>query len=197
MKTRRWLRMSTGNTRRGGWPLSRLSQPVRFCFDFSSVFLIWHGVWFCDCYPHVGGADFQDFYRQCDPGDLIFSVSSSFCFGICEQIWIFPNFRESLANCNDLRWFLWWRHKQRFFRWFADKRENLCLYGLPNGEWEVNEPGDEVPPKLPEPILGINVARDALEKKDWICQVAIHSDSWLIAIASFLGAKFRFDKYDR
>ena len=42
-------------------------------------------------------------------------------------------------------------------------RENLCLYGHPNGQWSVELPAEEVPPELPEPALGINFARDGME----------------------------------
>lgn len=40
------------------------------------------------------------------------------------------------------------------------ERENLCLYGHPDGNWSVDLPTEEVPPELPEPVLGINFARD-------------------------------------
>ena len=39
------------------------------------------------------------------------------------------------------------------------ERENLCLYGMPDGGWAVDLPAEEVPPELPEPTLGINFAR--------------------------------------
>lgn len=38
-------------------------------------------------------------------------------------------------------------------------RDNLCLYGEPDGTWAVGPPSEEVPPELPEPCLGINFAR--------------------------------------
>ncbi|KAJ7555464.1 hypothetical protein O6H91_05G039300 [Diphasiastrum complanatum] len=75
------------------------------------------------------------------------------------------------------------------------ERENLCLYGFPNGNWEVNLPAEEVPAELPEPALGINFARDGMERKDWLSLVAVHSDAWLIAVAFYYGA--RFDKNER
>ncbi|CAD6207313.1 unnamed protein product [Miscanthus lutarioriparius] len=68
-------------------------------------------------------------------------------------------------------------------------KENLCLYGLPNGTWEVSPPADEVPPELPEPALGINFARDGMQRRDWLSLVAVHSDSWLISVAFFYGAR--------
>lgn len=39
---------------------------------------------------------------------------------------------------------------------------NVCLYGYPNGMWEVCMPSEEVPSELPEPVLGINYARDGM-----------------------------------
>ncbi|KAL8522594.1 hypothetical protein ACS0TY_012657 [Phlomoides rotata] len=75
--------------------------------------------------------------------------------------------------------------------------ENLCLYGHPHGEWEVILPAEEVPPELPEPALGINFARDGMQEKDWLSLIAVHSDTWLLAIAFYFGARFGFDKAKR
>ncbi|KAI3880827.1 hypothetical protein MKW98_019289 [Papaver atlanticum] len=75
--------------------------------------------------------------------------------------------------------------------------ENLCLYGFPSEQWEVNLPAEEVPPELPEPALGINFSRDGMQEKDWIALVAVHSDAWLLAVAFYFGARFGFDKNDR
>ncbi|KAH7514115.1 hypothetical protein FEM48_Zijuj11G0054700 [Ziziphus jujuba var. spinosa] len=72
------------------------------------------------------------------------------------------------------------------------EKENLCLYGLPNKTWEVILLVEEVPPKLPESTLGINHARDGMQKKDWLSLVAVHSDLWLLAIAFYLGLRFGF-----
>merc|ERR1712226_1561654 len=85
------------------------------------------------------------------------------------------------------------------YRWtrFLREKENLCLYGLPNETWEVNLPVEEVPPELPEPALGINFARDGMQEKDWLSLVAVHSDSWLLAVAFYFGARFGFDRNDR
>ncbi|XP_073275787.1 PHD finger protein ALFIN-LIKE 5-like [Primulina huaijiensis] len=77
------------------------------------------------------------------------------------------------------------------------EKENLCLYGFPNGQWEVNLPAEEVPPELPEPALGINFARDGMQEKDWLALVAVHSDAWLLSVAFYFGARFGFDKADR
>lgn len=50
-------------------------------------------------------------------------------------------------------------------------------------------PAEEVPPEMPEPALGINFARDGMQKKDWLALVAVHSDAWLVAISFYYGAK--------
>lgn len=84
-----------------------------------------------------------------------------------------------------------------FYQKCDPEKENLCLYGLPSEEWEVNLPAEEVPPELPEPALGINFARDGMQDKDWLALVAVHSDSWLLAVAYYFGARFGFDKNER
>ena len=72
----------------------------------------------------------------------------------------------------------------------------MCLYGLPNGTWEVSPPADEVPPELPEPALSINFSRDGMQRRDWLSLVAVHSDSWLISVAFFYGARLNAnDRY--
>lgn len=73
---------------------------------------------------------------------------------------------------------------------FFSEKENLCLYGYPDEQWEVNLPAEEVPPELPEPALGINFARDGMQKKDWLSLVAVHSDAWLLSVAFYYGARF-------
>uniref|UniRef100_A0A0V0HVK8 PHD finger protein ALFIN-LIKE n=1 Tax=Solanum chacoense TaxID=4108 RepID=A0A0V0HVK8_SOLCH len=77
------------------------------------------------------------------------------------------------------------------------EKENLSLYGLPNEQWEVNLPAEDSPPSLPEPVLGINFAREGMEQKEWLSFVAYHSDSWLLAIAFYAGARFGFGKAER
>jgi hypothetical protein len=73
------------------------------------------------------------------------------------------------------------------------KRENLCLYGHPDGNWSVDLPVEEVPPELPEPVLGINFARDGMDRKDWLALCAVHSDAWLYSLAFFYAARFDAD----
>ncbi|WOK96137.1 PHD finger protein ALFIN-LIKE 3 [Canna indica] len=84
-----------------------------------------------------------------------------------------------------------------FFQQCDPAKENLCLYGFPNEQWEVNLPAEEVPPEIPEPVLGINFARDGMEKKTWLSLVALHSDAWLLALASYFSGRFQFDKKHR
>ncbi|KAF9680420.1 hypothetical protein SADUNF_Sadunf06G0119400 [Salix dunnii] len=66
---------------------------------------------------------------------------------------------------------------EEFYQQCDPEKENLCLYGFPNEQWEVNLPAEEVPPELPEPALGINFARDGMQEKDWLSLVAVHSDA--------------------
>lgn len=63
------------------------------------------------------------------------------------------------------------------------------MFGYPNGTWEVALPAEEVPPELPEPSLGINFARDGMDKKHWMSLVAAHTDSWLLYVAFYYGAR--------
>ncbi|GBF90758.1 hypothetical protein Rsub_03059 [Raphidocelis subcapitata] len=69
-------------------------------------------------------------------------------------------------------------------------RENLSLYGYADGSWAVELPVEEVPPEVPEPALGINFARDGLQRQDWLALVAVHSDSWLLSLAFYKAARF-------
>ncbi|KAF3673286.1 PHD finger protein ALFIN-LIKE 5 [Capsicum chinense] len=86
---------------------------------------------------------------------------------------------------------------EEFYQQCDPEKENLCLYGFPSEQWEVNLPAEEVPPELPEPALGINFARDGMQQKDWLALVAVHSDAWLLSVAFYFGARFGFDKADR
>lgn len=86
---------------------------------------------------------------------------------------------------------------EEFFQQCDPEKENLCLYGHPNEQWEVSLPAEEVPPEIPEPALGINFARDGMQEKDWLVLVAVHSDAWLLAVAFYFGARFGFDKTGR
>ncbi|KAL2650135.1 hypothetical protein R1flu_018263 [Riccia fluitans] len=77
---------------------------------------------------------------------------------------------------------------EEFYKECDPEKENLSLYGLPDGSWKVAIPTEEVPPDLPEPALGINFARDEMSQKEWLTLVALHSDAWLTAMASFYSA---------
>ncbi|KAG8380127.1 hypothetical protein BUALT_Bualt07G0161300 [Buddleja alternifolia] len=86
---------------------------------------------------------------------------------------------------------------EEFYQQCDPDKENLCLYGFPSEQWEVNLPAEEVPPELPEPALGINFARDGMQENDWLSLVAVHGDAWLLSVAFYFGARFGFDKADR
>ncbi|CAF2036688.1 hypothetical protein YC2023_105435 [Brassica napus] len=76
-----------------------------------------------------------------------------------------------------------------FYSQCDPEKENLCLYGHSNESWEVNLPAEKVPPELPEPALGINFARDGMQRKDWLSLVAVHSDRWLLSVSFYFGAR--------
>ncbi|KAK9282877.1 hypothetical protein L1049_011102 [Liquidambar formosana] len=79
----------------------------------------------------------------------------------------------------------------------SSEKENLCLYGHPNESWEVTLPAEEVPPELPEPALGINFARDGMVRRDWLSLIAVHSDSWLLSVAFYFGARLNRNERKR
>ncbi|XP_020584585.1 PHD finger protein ALFIN-LIKE 2-like isoform X4 [Phalaenopsis equestris] len=81
-----------------------------------------------------------------------------------------------------------------FYQQCDPDKENLCLYGFPSEQWEVNLPAEEIPPEIPEPALGINFARDGMREEDWLSLVAVHSDAWLISVAFYFGSRFGFDR---
>ncbi|KAF4391448.1 hypothetical protein G4B88_005519 [Cannabis sativa] len=61
--------------------------------------------------------------------------------------------------------------------------------------WESSSPNvSKVLPKLFELALGVNFARDWMQEKGWLSLVAVHSNSWLLAIAFYFGARFGFGK---
>ncbi|KAH1073505.1 hypothetical protein J1N35_025833 [Gossypium stocksii] len=66
---------------------------------------------------------------------------------------------------------------------FSDK-ENLCLYGHLNKAWEVALPTEEAPPELRESALGINFARDGMNRKDWLSLVVVNSDFSLLCLST-------------
>eukprot|EP01018_Ginkgo_biloba_P032466 Gb_28815 [translate_table: standard] len=85
----------------------------------------------------------------------------------------------------------------KFYEKCDPQNGNLCLFGYPDESWDVNRPADEVPPELPEPVLAINFARSEMQRNDWLALVAAHSDAWLLAVSSYIGARSGFNKNDR
>ncbi|XP_015695910.2 PHD finger protein ALFIN-LIKE 1-like [Oryza brachyantha] len=75
--------------------------------------------------------------------------------------------------------------------------DGLCLYGYANGTWEVAPPAQHVPTELPEPTVGINIPRDTMYKRDWVALLTVFSDSWLLAVAFFHGARLNLDREGR
>ncbi|XP_074314942.1 PHD finger protein ALFIN-LIKE 4-like [Silene latifolia] len=85
-----------------------------------------------------------------------------------------------------------------FYKLCDPSHPSLSLYGLPNQQWEVN-PSPPSPPssELPEPRSSINLVRDATSKEEWLSMVALYSDAWLHALASYFSAKCKFVQADR
>lgn len=71
----------------------------------------------------------------------------------------------------------------------AHSAHAVCMSGHKDGTWSVDLPAEDVPPELPEPALGINFARDGMQKRDWLALVAVHCDAWLMAVAFFYAVK--------
>ncbi|CAN6810093.1 unnamed protein product [Brassica oleracea] len=75
-------------------------------------------------------------------------------------------------------------------------KEDLSLYGYPDGTWDVQEACMVLPPNLPEPAVGINLARDRMRAIDWVTLVAEHCDSWLLSLAFFFSVGLSRDDRD-
>lgn len=72
-----------------------------------------------------------------------------------------------------------------------DDKEALCLFGFPDGSWEVTSPDEDVPSERPEPLVGINHTMDRISgREQWLLFVASHSDSWLLSTALFAASPF-------
>ncbi|XP_048135674.1 PHD finger protein ALFIN-LIKE 4-like [Rhodamnia argentea] len=82
-------------------------------------------------------------------------------------------------------------------RALTTEEEPMCLFGLPDGTWELRLPEDMVPPDLPEPMLGVNYGKVDTSLDQWLRTVAAHSDSWLIALAFSIASNFHFGKKKR
>ncbi|PAN17435.1 hypothetical protein PAHAL_3G131300 [Panicum hallii] len=87
--------------------------------------------------------------------------------------------------------------RSAILRALTHEKENLCLYGYANEAWEVALPAEEVPTELPEPALGINFARDGMNRRDWLALVAVHSDSWLVSVAFYYAARLNRNERKR
>lgn len=73
----------------------------------------------------------------------------------------------------------------------ADQSRVLCLFAHDDGRWTVDEPSPQVPPDLPEPVLGINLVLPAMHEVNWLDFVAAHSEAWLLSTAMFRAAQCR------
>ncbi|RLN31217.1 hypothetical protein C2845_PM05G37720 [Panicum miliaceum] len=91
------------------------------------------------------------------------------------------------------------RTAEEVFRDFRGRRAGMIKALTTDVEkfYQLCDPAEEVPPEIPEPALGINFARDGMNEKDWLALVAVHSDSWLLAVAFYFAARFGFDKEAR
>ncbi|CAI9091723.1 OLC1v1026823C1 [Oldenlandia corymbosa var. corymbosa] len=85
----------------------------------------------------------------------------------------------------------------RFYAECDPEKDNLCLYGYPNDTWEVTLPAEEVPPEVPEPALGINFARDGMQRRDWLSLVSMHTDTWLLSVSFYFGARLNRNERKR
>ncbi|MBA0868129.1 hypothetical protein Goshw_009255 [Gossypium schwendimanii] len=147
--------------------------------------------------------DVEEFYKQCDPGTwFLFLFFKWRIYGWLHGFNLDKK-TNSIIRCLS-RFYSWYlclvldaQNATELIKTLITEKENLCLYGYPSEQWEVNLPAEEVPPELPEPALGINFARDGMQEKDWLSLVAVHSDAWLLAVAFYFGARFGFDKADR
>ncbi|KAK4395083.1 Polyadenylate-binding protein-interacting protein 4 [Sesamum angolense] len=131
--------------------------------------------------------DVEEFFQQCDPGRVFF-----FRFRVGNS-WLFSCFLAFLSAGYVFAYQLLWKIAINFIDAsiltlyaFISEKDNLCLYGFPSEQWEVNLPAEEVPPELPEPALGINFARDGMQEKDWLSLVAVHSDACCLLSPSIL-----------
>nr|GMC51302.1 PHD finger protein ALFIN-LIKE 4-like [Ipomoea batatas]GMC97213.1 PHD finger protein ALFIN-LIKE 4-like [Ipomoea batatas] len=76
-------------------------------------------------------------------------------------------------------------------------KRKLSLYGHLGERWEVNGAEEVMHAVLPDPLRGINFARDRMEKREWLAMLAHHSDLWLLSVAFSFSSRFGHDKTDR
>lgn len=83
--------------------------------------------------------------------------------------------------------------------YFSDKRD-LRLYGLPDRSWELKVAEEDhcELENIPPPTIGIKLARpNNMQDNPWIPLIALHGDSWLLAVAFYYASKSGFDEADR
>ncbi|KAL6878236.1 hypothetical protein ACP4OV_012406 [Aristida adscensionis] len=69
--------------------------------------------------------------------------------------------------------------------------ESLGLYGDTDGNWELRPAAEQfVPGVLPEPTIGINNVRDKMERHEWLGDIAMYCDSWLVRMSFFIGGYY-------
>ncbi|XP_031391515.1 PHD finger protein ALFIN-LIKE 4-like [Punica granatum] len=79
----------------------------------------------------------------------------------------------------------------------ADLEGDQALYGFHDGHWKVKVPEEEMPPKLPEPTIIIEVPKDEKLFEEWLSSVAAFSDAWLLFVMSHYAKNLKFSKADR
>ncbi|RDX73911.1 PHD finger protein ALFIN-LIKE 3, partial [Mucuna pruriens] len=85
----------------------------------------------------------------------------------------------------------------KFYELCDPDEGDLCLYGLPNGTWEVSPPVQVLPAHLPEPVVGINLFRDNTTRTEWFSMVSQYCDLWLLSMAFYLGARAHLNSTER
>lgn len=134
---------------------------------------------------HIGGADADD--------DAVSELHPSLqSTSTVEQVFKdFKGRREGLLNALTC-------DVDELFRQFKSQTvENLSLFGLPDGSWTVRiaEPAQKQQQlsallSRPQPVVGINCARNETLNYDWLQTAAVHSDVWLLSSAFFDGSGF-------
>ncbi|PKI58295.1 hypothetical protein CRG98_021301 [Punica granatum] len=79
----------------------------------------------------------------------------------------------------------------------TDLEGDQALYGFHDGHWKVKVPEEEMPPKLPEPTIIIEVPKDEKLFEEWLSSVAAFSDAWLLFVMSHYAKNLKFSKADR
>ncbi|OWM63331.1 hypothetical protein CDL15_Pgr022076 [Punica granatum] len=77
-----------------------------------------------------------------------------------------------------------------------DLEGDQALYGFHDGHWKVKVPEEEMPPKLPEPTIIIEVPKDEKLFEEWLSSVAAFSDAWLLFVMSHYAKNLKFSKAD-